>query len=169
MRNKISAFLISLFLAFSIAPQSAFSTMITIQPSLTVGGRVFTDLNNLITLSARVTGATYSTLRKPNGTSGYQVTAGKTLTIYAMKCVGISTTNAFKPGYGTTDAGQNGAAPSGSVVFAGDIGTNTGFVISGAGSVLELAVNMTVPANDFPYIVSGSASDCYCLAYGYEQ
>lgn len=54
--------------------------------SLTVGGVTFVDLTNLIVVGAawqNSTGTKSSTLRKPGGTAGYQVTSGKTLTLRA--------------------------------------------------------------------------------------
>lgn len=54
-------------------------------PTLTVGGRVFTDLQNLIILKGYAQLSQNATLRNFTGTAGYQVTAGKTLQIQAVE------------------------------------------------------------------------------------
>ena len=55
-------------------------------PTITVGGRVFTDLDNLIVLTAYAqTGtAAGATFREPVASSGYQVPGGQTLRILAV-------------------------------------------------------------------------------------
>jgi len=77
--------------------------------SLTIGGRVFTDLKNLIVLhTGLATTNTYSTARLPNGTSGYQVPASKTLRILAVKCSIVKTVDSgtnIGLGYSDNDAG----------------------------------------------------------------
>lgn len=54
-------------------------------PTLEIGGRVFTDLTTLIRLSGFTNTNDNCTLRKSNGSAGYQVTGGTTLTIKAVK------------------------------------------------------------------------------------
>ncbi len=63
-------------------------------PTLTVGGRVFTDLTTLIILKAHVSGNTRSTMRKSSGSTGYQVTAGKTYTVHALQAMAATTLSA---------------------------------------------------------------------------
>lgn len=54
-------------------------------PTLTVGGRVFTDLTTLIILAGYQGSNARTTLRVPGASSGYPVTTGKTLTVHAAR------------------------------------------------------------------------------------
>lgn len=67
--------------------------LIPTQATLTVGGRVFTDLANLIVLYGYADTVSRATLRKMGDQSGagYQVPVGKTLKVYAMKTVSSDT------------------------------------------------------------------------------
>lgn len=53
--------------------------------TLTVAGRVFTDLTNLIILHSKTGGQVYCGFRKSTGSAAYQVTTGKTLTVNALR------------------------------------------------------------------------------------
>lgn len=93
--------------------------------SLNLGGRTFdsVELGNLIYLFAAIpTGGRYSTLCAPNGTGGYTVTAGKTLTMHAMliNLTSSNTATGICPLYGTSDVGMDSAsAPTGAVFITG--------------------------------------------------
>lgn len=143
-------------------------------PSLTVGGRVFTDLTNLIILSASTGGSAnnVSTLRKFGASSGYQVTTGKTLTIYAIKVISQSSTGeALNFGYGDTDVGiRAGTTNPTNAVFA--IGDSSNMLISGlsqVGGVTELAINLAVPSLKYVFAKAGDTGVSGFLAYGYES
>lgn len=58
-----------------------------ISPSLTIGGRVFTDLKNLIQLYAFVSGAGNGncTFRRSDTTSGYTPSGSKTFRVLALR------------------------------------------------------------------------------------
>lgn len=81
-------------------------------PSLTVGNMTFTDLDNLIVLFAWGSDTTM-TFRKINGSSapsaGYQVTAGKTLYIYAGKSLSNSAGSGPALFQSDNDVGYNSA------------------------------------------------------------
>ena len=146
-------------------------------PTLTVGGRVFTDLTNLIILYGMSTTSTHnwSTLRKQNGSSGYTVTSGKTLTINAVTCI---TPNSTAPAvsllYGTSDVGlDSGSAPTGAVYLAGGSSTNTIYISQCASSGSSLSqissgsVDFQVPAGKYPcgYM---NTQGCSMSTLGYE-
>ena len=82
-------------------------------PSITIAGRVFTDLDNLIILggSTGSSGDDTCTFREPNGTAGYQVPVGKKLVVKAMKCSVLSVTAAVQFSgalvYADADVGLN--------------------------------------------------------------
>lgn len=143
-----------------------------ITPSLTIGGRVFTDLTNLIILHGAVAaGQANCSLRKANGVAGYAVTAGKTLTIYA--CKGRSNTAANTKIillYSDNDMGVDTAtAPTNPVYIMGST-ANYGLTYSGGASVdQEQAheINFQVPATKIPGVIMVS-SVSYFRAYGYE-
>lgn len=115
----------------------------------------------------------FCTFRKPGSSSGYAVTAAKTLHIFAACAINTSTgtSSFFNLFYGTSDKGMNAGTPPTGVVYAfGDSAMNYG-----AGSVAGLnstpIVNTTdfqVPATDFPGAIN-SGSSTYIQAFGYEQ
>ena len=85
--------------------------VISTRPVVVVGGRVFTDLTNLIVLYGLVTASKVSTLRKHNGTAGYQVAASKKFQFWAWEMDSDTQTagdaNSFKIVYADNDAGVN--------------------------------------------------------------
>lgn len=138
--------------------------------SLTVGGRVFTDLTNLKTLTAMVASTNNSSLRAPNGTAGYAVTAGKTLDIVAAKCnVFTSGTATYQIGYTDNDLGMNSAtAKTNGVYFAGS--ALVGFFNNAAVGMQEFPIQkFSVPATKIPFIESNSAGGVVCIFFGYER
>lgn len=142
--------------------------------SLSIGGRVFTDLTNLIVLRAQSVGTAghYNTFRKLNGTAGYQVTAGKTLTILAIKwnnlvaSAGAGSTLL----YGTNDVGLDSAsAPTGATFqFGTSSGTAVVEIDSNATSIHEADCNFQVPAADYPAMYSLGTGQQIVTIYGYE-
>lgn len=139
--------------------------------NLVVGGRTFTDLTNLIVLSASdaaAGGNTFSTLRAAGATSGYAVTALKTLTIevYGGNAEGGIPSPVI--GYGDTDVGQgSAAAPTNPVYLSGTNNKHT-YVNSAASSPVYLNVRFPVPAGKYPFVKVFGASSFGMIAYGYE-
>lgn len=91
-------------------------------PTLTVGGQVFTDLDNLISLvGSTASGTLYTGFRKNTETSGYQVPVGKILVIKAMRIQNKSTsTTFFSLNYADNDQGMGSAtAPTNPVYLGG--------------------------------------------------
>lgn len=60
--------------------------------TLTVGGMSFANPDTVIKLIGWVLGNAGATFRKYNGSAGYQVTSGKTLTVQAWNCFSQSNT-----------------------------------------------------------------------------
>lgn len=145
-----------------------------IRPSLTVGGRVMTDMSNLIVLHARfASGANrYFGACKSNGTAAYQVTAGKTLRIIAAR-VAVGTAASGGPialGYSDaaiTLAGTAGA-PTNPIYNGGSNGVYT--ATTGVLGVTEFALNFTIPATKYVHHDQGTATaDGAVTYYGYEE
>lgn len=143
-----------------------------IVPSLTVGGRVFTDLTNLIVLNLRVGGVAshVTTARKPGGAAGYQVTSGKTLTLYAMRCISQNTSAAEGTlGYGDNDKGQDAGTtlPTNPVTWDGS-SSNVSINTPGS-STLEVPLLFAVPSQKYVFMQEQDTGVNLCTLFGYEQ
>lgn len=143
-------------------------------PSITVGNRVFTDLDNLIILIAQVTASgQFTSFRKFNGTAGYQVTAGKTLTVEAFKVTGGSGTAGNDAGilYGDNDVGYNSVPAPTTPVYPGGLSTSPSIardtMTATATFLPEGAINFQVPATKYLTLVA-NAAPCIMYVYGYE-
>lgn len=148
-------------------------------PSLTIAGRTFTDLTNLVVLTGFVNGTTTTNcaLRKQGGTSGYQVPASKTFKIaaivvealqsaagnnslvylcYADNDVGISTATAF-----TNQVFMGGAAAAGVIGSAANPATSSQF---------QAAVQFDVPTGKYVSVQAASSAlpSAVVRVYGYE-
>lgn len=171
MHSKILALLL-LFSCLNISDAAVFPT----GPSLTVGGRVFTDLTNLLTFAcwATGTGSTFGPCVKTGGTAGYQVTSGKTLTIYAVLCSPDATGSVgFNLLYADTVVANGGSnsAPTNPIYFGGGGQTQGNFEMqSGAvGVQSSFAPNFQAPSTKYLSVYNNGAGNAHCLAYGYEQ
>lgn len=142
-------------------------------PTLTVGGRVFVDLVNLLILGASCDSSNivqYGTFRKPNSSSGYTPSGITTFVFSAVHFQsGVSgTTNFVTVGYGDNDVGSNSAtAPTTATVIFGA----GSLALVNAGTVKEVAISFTVPNTKYPYMTKtsiNSGDEVYALAYGYE-
>lgn len=147
-----------------------------LKPTLQIGGRIFTDLSNLIVLTATVkTASRYTTLRKVGASAGYQVPVGKTFTAHAMRILGTGsaqmTTGILL--YGDTDVGYDSASAPTNPIFPG------GFSEVSAVRAMISIVNTTyynsaevsnffkIIAQKYPCIFSDNVNANY-LVYGYE-
>lgn len=179
MRSKIQVFWFILALSMGVSvPANA--AIFPGGPSLQIGGRVFTDLANLIILQGwTATANHYASLVQINAATtkntGYQVTAGKTLSICAEQVVAASSSAAtcqMQILFGT-------AAVIGSDASSAPTGASFPLGISAGGgfSFIATATSTTpvpysnvfpVPATDFPAIQTLSTTGCVMLVYGYE-
>lgn len=165
-------FLAVFFLILSLSASADVSGRANNNPSLTIGGRTFTDLTNLKILCANISGASqkFTTFRR-SATSGYQVTAGKTLTIYAWQAWNLgSTALSLYLGYGDTDVGLTGGSiPTNGVYWNGDQSASA-TTLAAIGNTTAGAIYFTVPAAKYAFLsnavnsITGS-----CCIYGYEQ
>ena len=151
-------------------PQLAMGPMI---PYLSVGGRIFTDLANLIVLIGRTsTTNRYSTGRLFSASSGYQVTAAKTLKIMAGRVRTGTASNEIqlRLGYGDTDVGQDSSsAPTNPVWNGGDTSIAQISVIGTVATEFAADCYMNIPATKYPCIDDGSTGGgCSYTLYGYE-
>lgn len=144
-------------------------------PTLTVGGRVFTDLTTLIILGGyALSNNSFASLRKPNGSAAYSITTAKTYTIYAAKLIGytLGGTGYINVLYGDTDAGMDAAsAPTNAVYCNGDAATRyagVGASSTGTGYFLDGShTPFAVPAGKYvasKFLNGGGTA----FVYGYE-
>lgn len=140
-------------------------------PTFTVGGVVFTDLENLITLFGSMAGAANgnSSLRIGNGTAGYQIPVGKTLYVRAIEwdVLTVATTG-FTVGYADNDVSiesntgfTNQVGPAGSPGAAAKFGGNTVGIYS-------RSIFFTIPAGKYAICTNaGGALSAGLKMYGY--
>ena len=159
--------LLILVCAFSLNTWAA--TPATI-PSLEVGGRTFTDLNNLIIVHAQVRSASgYTPFRKDDGTD-YTPSVGKSFRVLAMR-LHATTASAGIYLFTTTVAQveEAGAAAAGRVDYNyGFNAAGTAFYGGGVGFYTEHTINWLVGNSLFPGMFSTSANSGVWL-YGYEE
>lgn len=167
MKIIFLAFLMS-FSAFAAPPVSP-----GIIPSLTVGGRVMTDLHRLIVLNGYSynASANYVSLRLPNGTAGYAVTTGKTLRIVAASGHSNAASTLGSVCYGDNDVGGSGTSAPTNVVYMS--GSDLFGQIFNLPSTSDLdkswSLNFTVPATKIPCIKFPAGTGAYVSLYGYEE
>lgn len=147
-------------------------------PSITIAGRVFTDVENLMLLKSYAEGTTNirGTARKQNASAGYQVPVGKKFVIKAVRVQATNTaSNANQVaivGYADNDVGiaastafTNPVYPAGSST-AGAVGAMTAI----SNVVQEFLLNFEVPAGKYVGIVAVATAVNYITVeiYGYE-
>ncbi len=142
-------------------------------PTLSIGGRVFTDLVNLITLEGNFNAAVngYCTLRLPSGTAGYAVTTAKTLKIVAVELMTlvVAATGTVRIGYADTDQGvATNTAPTNPIYPAGAIAN--GWCDTSIANTTAYNLNFPVIAGKYIFIYNGgTAAQGAFRAYGYES
>lgn len=141
--------------------------------SLTVGGYVFTRLNDLIVLYGQGGGAgSNSAFRRPNTSAGYQVPVGKILVLYAFRAFSDGGTDGrFNPVYADNDVGfKTSTGFTNPVWYVGMAGNDnlmwTRSTVSG--EVFEGPLFFEIPENKYPSMSSGSGSFVVnCQVFGY--
>ena len=139
-------------------------------PSLEVGGRTFTDLNNLIIVHAQVrTAAGYTPFRKDDGTN-YTPSVGKSFRVLAMRLHATTASAGIFLFTTTVAQGEEaGAAAAGRVDYNYGFSTaGTAFYGGGAGFYTEHTINWLVGNSLFPGMFSTAANSGVWL-YGYEE
>lgn len=168
MLNKVFVVLTALSLSFFMALPEAHATVFSSsQPTLQIGGRVFTDLTNLKILAGSAGSAKFATLRDVSTGAAYQVASGKTFKVLAVKGVASSAT-AIEANicYGDSDVGQNAVSGPTNIVY------QNGY--SGIGSLagttpFTIETNFSVPALKYPCFNMATATSGSVYVYGYEQ
>lgn len=134
-------------------------------PTVTIGGRVFTDLTNLLILQSFTGNASRrGTFRL--GQTGYQ--AVNTLTIYALEAHAASATAMqFQLAYGDTDLGFDSASALVTPVyeFGGYAGTR--HTTAAVGVARQFACKHQTPTGKYPAVDFLSSSGTV-TAYGYD-
>lgn len=148
-------------------------------PALNVGGRIFTDLQNLKILTGGFTGTTTinTSFKAADGTT-YVVPVGKIFRVLAVRLQAAVTTpaaaNAVYLGRSDNDVGQ--AASTAFTNFTHMGGNSYCSQIGNCSSIsgiqnYELAVNFPVPTGKYPAAQAGSTAivTAGMTLYGYEE
>lgn len=141
-------------------------------PSLSVGGRLFTDITNLIILSGTANAAAggYCSARKPNASACYQVPTGKSYRLMAIQVsvLVIAAGATIALGYQDADVGfGTNTAPTNLVQVAGS-GNGTGFSTNAIG-ITEYPLDFLIPAGKYLYTYNGgNVSAVQYRMFGYE-
>ena len=139
-------------------------------PSITVGGRVFTDLQNLIILKAYVTAAGQkATFRLPSGSAGYPVTAGKTLKVLALRAFASNTgSNSFIISQTDNDTGWASSTAATNPVYEAGSADVTGVVQAGVISTAnEFLSNFSVAAAKYLSVSGGNGANATATVYAF--
>ncbi len=142
-------------------------------PTLTVGGRVFTDLDTLITLVAKCSG-NQSTLRKSGAQAGagYPVTALKTLNIYALRIIPTGATAGGFIGQSDSDSGLSASSALTNPIYFGtesSVATSDILQASGANTITEMAGNPLGKVLAGKYLtIDANSAGLFVWAFGYE-
>lgn len=144
---------------------------------MSVGGVVFTDLTNLISLSSGFsTSSNKNAALRKNSSSGYQVTAGKTYTIRAVQAnvYVAEATASVRLLYADNDVGLPGTTAFTNPIYYGTYaGTSTQYVTNCIDAtttgVRERAIIFGVAAQKYACIdFTGSTGVGQFATYGYE-
>lgn len=144
-------------------------------PSLTIAGRVFTDLKNLKVLIGGMNGAVngVSTFRTMAGTP-YVVPAAKSFRIVAAEailCVAGAAGTSLSIGYADNDCGVQTNTARTNAVLPGNYAFSQGEFNTGAtNNGTSKNMNFLVPTGKYPYVNNGgTAAVGIVYIYGYEE
>lgn len=148
--------------------------------TISIGGRVFTDLTNLIMLYTYIQNggaAQYGTFRKAGGTTGYTPSGGLTFKFSAARISQLATTlngtGSFTVGYSDNDMGFAGTSPTNGKYIANSsaayyFGVTT-LASGNAGLIEEAVMDFVCPNTKFPFALYVPASlNASVQAFGYE-
>lgn len=163
--------ILSLFIAGTVtaAPVSP-----PVLPTITVGGRVFTDTKNLIILYGLSNGTNgNSTLRRANATSGYTPTGGKVFKAYAIKIYNLSSSASYGVSLSQSDNDlgiQSPSAMTNPVTMAGSTSMQPVTTATGLGQTAEGSLDFQIATGKFLTVTSSSSTNSgNIIVYGYEQ
>lgn len=132
------------------------------------GGRIFTDLSNLVILIGALGGGAtqYSTLRKCNTSAGYQAPAA-TFRCKAL-AVNVNATGSIGLMYGDNDVGLSTASvPTTPIYEIGASGTGSQPYMAAANTERFHMTNFVIPSGKFPAVKTDSGTH-FPHVYGYD-
>lgn len=145
-------------------------------PTLTIGGRVFTDLSsNLIMLSGVVLNHTTSTLYKwtTAGNAAYQIPLAKSFYVSAIRCfTQIGALAQLTLGYADASVGQDT-----NTALTNAVGNQIGVLVPGTATqgatpetIFEASYEgFPLLAQKYPYITMSAANYLVINVWGYEK
>ncbi len=147
--------------------------------TLTVGGRTYTDLVNLISVCGQVatdSPAAMTPRKSTSGSSGYAVTSGKTFKVSSLKLskANTSSNDNFSFGYCDNDCGINSGTPSNPIYFGTNSSTSALVyrnLTSTNDRIIEISIgNFNVPAGKYLFCKTESSSASFFVQFfGYEE
>jgi hypothetical protein len=140
-------------------------------PTLTIGGRVYTDISsNLKRLITHVAATGGGTFRLFSGSAGYAVTTGKTLTIESLRREDLSSTVGTGIAMAQTDndIGLNSATALTNAVYWGGSNTLTPSISTGSGTNVVADIYFPVAALKYCTMTNSTTNDVTFQAWGYE-
>lgn len=149
-------------------------------PTVTVNGRVFTDVTNLKILGTYfLTDGRYSTFRALQGTTGYQVPASSAYIVGASELVTRNSTSNDVAGFtlfsstAQTAGFDVSSEPGGAVYAFGDTGFTLGTNFFNGTNLLSKnnisALNFSATGNLYLNIKGKSSNNTTVVLYGYES
>ena len=141
--------------------------------SITVGGRVFTDVKNLITLGCNIAGAASGncTMRKPAGTAGYTPSGSNKFHVFAYRAISVVAAGYIYISYADNDVGMaSGTAFTNNVYQYGDPSAAIFSASVNVGDIEEGSVDFVVPNGKYTELSNGSGTFSGTVYYfGYEE
>jgi hypothetical protein len=150
----------------------------TLQQTLAIGGRVFTDLANLICLLGNTdsgAGGQNTTLRKSTATTAYQVPASKQFRVRAVRLHCIASAAASRMIqllYSDNDMGvTSNTAPTNPVYVGGHTNnSHLGSLVQAATNPqIEFAFDWVVPTTKYIGAIGTTSSWVQVQVFGYEE
>lgn len=136
-------------------------------PTLTIGGRVFTDLVNLIVMKGFLTTGAYTGFAVSGSLAAYQVPSGKQFYCKAIEATSAAA-NTLYVGYSSGVPGFNSVgAPAG---FLNDYNNSNNLNIpntSGGNNTFQISSTMIVPSLYYPVVADLGATAVGLTLYGY--
>jgi len=136
--------------------------------TLTVGGRVFTDIDNLIQLGCTIPSApnvACALFLDALAPAAYQVTAGKVLTLGAFTCnMYANVASGATVGFADTAISVAGAASPGTNA---ETSSQSIYMATALGAYGERPIVYRIPATKYPYALAGGGN-AVIITWGYE-
>jgi hypothetical protein len=140
--------------------------------TITVGGRVFTDVSTLKILNGFVATNNNSVLSDVStATNGYIVPALKTFTIYALKAFHTGTSassNQINILYADNNVANDSATAFTTPVYSAGSSVTAAIIGHFTTPTIETSFLFAIPTGKYPSMVRGGTGNIYIHAYGYE-